>query len=57
MGETEKSVKIPLINQENRALEEFLMNAGNFEWTDPNAKNGTFTFGRSGKLTGKIGND
>ena len=44
-AETTKQVKIPLINQEHKALSEFLINAGNFEWVDPNGKNGTVSFG------------
>jgi len=54
-AETTKQVRIPLINQENAALSEFLVNAGNFEWVDPNGKNGTISFGQGGNLTTNFG--
>lgn len=32
-------------------MTEFLVNAGNFEWADPNGKNGTISFGQQGQLS------
>ena len=32
-------------------MEEFLVNAGNFEWVDPNGKNGVISFSRLGALS------
>lgn len=54
-GETNKTVQIPLINQDKKALTEFLMNAGNFEWMDPSGKNGSVSFGQGGLLSTNFG--
>jgi len=47
-GETNKQVKVPLINQENRCLENYLTDAGKFEYVDPSGSNGTISFGFNG---------
>ena len=55
--ETEKTVKIPLIDQELKALKEYLINAGEFDWVDAKGKSGYVKFGDGGQLSTNIGNN
>ena len=55
-SETKKNVRIPLINQEEKALKDFLINAGDFDWiTGSDKPQGYVKFGDDGKLSTNIG--